>query len=237
MRLARGVGRLPRVRSQRPGTRRYSVHRRDVGGEETLPLTGSGTGTVQRFEREVVDQQRLYIWYKPLYDSPVLGREIPHSMVRPKWKVAVVSRSVRPAAKAERDVATANRTLTRPTALHPTVSSRSDHHGDETYREEEPEDRGWFPTYPSWGWGGGWGLPPLGVRSEKETPYDEEPHKGAGESPDDEADSESLWDEGLITLLIVSGAILFLFPEPVTSGIGILLLFMGVVGWLVDLAL
>lgn len=43
-------------------------------------------------------------------------------------------------------------------------------------------------------------------------------------------------DERLITLVIVVGAALFLFPEPATSGLGVLLLAIGVVAWLVDWA-
>ena len=42
------------------------------------------------------------------------------------------------------------------------------------------------------------------------------------------------WDEGLVTFLIVGGAILFVFPEPITSSVGILMMGFGVLMWLVD---
>ena len=44
------------------------------------------------------------------------------------------------------------------------------------------------------------------------------------------------WDEGIITFLIVGGAILFVFPEPATSGVGILMIGAGLLLWLVDWA-
>ncbi|MFC7139016.1 hypothetical protein ACFQMA_04080 [Halosimplex aquaticum] len=64
----------------------------------------------------------------------------------------------------------------------------------------------------------------------------------AGERADRESyrggdDDGGWWDEGLITALIVAGAVLFVIPEPATSGIGILLLAIGVLAWLVDLAI
>lgn len=141
------------------------------------------------------------------------------------------------------DLALANRSLTRLKALPSGVSTSGDQYGDDTHRDEEDEPyteeeaRGRFPFYPSWGWGGGWGLVPFGGSREEETRYDEEPYEDADGSPYDEDDSGSLWDEGLITLLIVGGVALFLFPEPVTSGVGILLLSIGVIAWLVDWAL
>lgn len=42
------------------------------------------------------------------------------------------------------------------------------------------------------------------------------------------------WDGGLITLLLVVGVVLFLFPEPATSALGIFLVVTGAVLWLVD---
>lgn len=70
--------------------------------------------------------------------------------------------------------------------------------------------------------------------------YGDEPHQeeyeGVDDGPYDEDTDGSLWDEGLITLLIVAGAVLFLFPEPATSGLGVLLLSIGVVAWLLDWA-
>ncbi|WP_436910100.1 hypothetical protein [Halosimplex marinum] len=48
-------------------------------------------------------------------------------------------------------------------------------------------------------------------------------------------DEGGWWDEGLITLLVVVGAVLFVVPEPATTGLGVLLLGAAVVAWLVDL--
>ncbi|RDI70069.1 hypothetical protein [Halopelagius longus] len=105
------------------------------------------------------------------------------------------------------------------------MSSPNDQYSDESYREEsrydgdqytEDEDRGGFPYYPSWGWGGGWGVP---LASREKARSDE---------------NGSLVDEGLITLFLITGAILFLIPEPATSAVGVLLLFAGAVAWLVD---
>ena len=127
------------------------------------------------------------------------------------------------------------------------MSSRSDQYEDDRYAEEE--DRRWLPYAPSWGWGGAWGVWPFAsqrdeeVRYEEEGRYDEEPrydetgYEGAGDSPHDDDDNGSLWDESLITLLIIGGVVLFLFPEPATSALGILLLAIGVIAWLVDWAL
>ena len=115
------------------------------------------------------------------------------------------------------------------------MSSRRDQYGDEPYREDEDEDRRWLPFYPSWGWGGGWGLP-IGARR-AEVRADEEADDGVSKSSPDEGSNGSLWDEGLITLLIVGGVILFLFPEPATSALGVVLLFVGAIAGLIDWAL
>lgn len=37
---------------------------------------------------------------------------------------------------------------------------------------------------------------------------------------------------GIVTLLILAGIILFVFPEPMTSGLGITLILIGVVVWI-----
>lgn len=69
--------------------------------------------------------------------------------------------------------------------------------------------------------------------------YEDEMYAGdntLAETEDDEYESEddSWWDEGLITLLLVGGVILFLFPEPATSAIGVLLIGVGLIAWIVD---
>ena len=50
----------------------------------------------------------------------------------------------------------------------------------------------------------------------------------------EEDDDGSWWDEGLIALLLVTGVILFFFPEPFTSTIGIALIALGVIAWVAD---
>ena len=67
-----------------------------------------------------------------------------------------------------------------------------------------------------------------------EDPYDES-YRGDEVRADED---EGTWlDEGLITLTLIAGVALFLFPEPATSGLGILLITVGVVAWLVDWAM
>ena len=126
------------------------------------------------------------------------------------------------------------------------MGSRSDQYPDETRHDvdqddrfEEPryeeEDTGRFSYRRPWGWGGAWGMWP---RSSEES-EEEYPATQPTETRTDRESTGGLaryWDEGLITLLIVGGAILFLFPEPATSGLGILLMGLGVLAWLVDRA-
>lgn len=92
------------------------------------------------------------------------------------------------------------------------MRSESDRYGDETYRDQDD-------------------------------PYENEPYEtdeyGYDEDDWETGEDESIWrfwDEGIITLLIVGGAILFVFPEPMTSAIGVLMLGAGVLFWLVDWA-
>lgn len=62
---------------------------------------------------------------------------------------------------------------------------------------------------------------------------------GFAESHWDTGEDEGIWrfwDEGIVTVLIVGGAILFLFPEPATSAVGVLMMGFGVLMWLVDWA-
>ena len=71
-------------------------------------------------------------------------------------------------------------------------------------------------------------------------PYDDEPYgeESYGEERYDESSKgpgEGTWlDEGLIGLVLVAGLVLFLIPEPATSGIGVLLMGVGVVLWILD---
>ena len=81
-----------------------------------------------------------------------------------------------------------------------------------------------------WGggwWGGGWGWPRR--YGEDEKPEDATYRGGTYEEEDD-----SWLDEALISLLLIGGIILFFFPEPITSTIGIILVLVGALAWLVD---
>ena len=46
--------------------------------------------------------------------------------------------------------------------------------------------------------------------------------------------TRSYSEEGLATLLIVIGAILFIFPEPITTVTGVVVLIAGVATWFTD---
>lgn len=89
------------------------------------------------------------------------------------------------------------------------------------YREDDTDPSA-FPS--TWApFAGGWGL--SGAEPAEET--DER-----GVQPVEEDDS---WlDEGLFTALVLVGAALFLFPEPSTSLLGVVLMIFGGIGWLVD---
>lgn len=80
------------------------------------------------------------------------------------------------------------------------------------------------------------------VAPESERYRGEGPNDGqfAGETAGDATptagtEDDSWLDEGLITLLVVTGALLFLFPEPATSAVGIVLLGVGIIAWAVDI--
>ena len=79
-------------------------------------------------------------------------------------------------------------------------------------------------------------------RGEAEYEYDREPDEG-GPYLDEEGYNEDharedpgnpLWDETLIALLLVGGVVLLLFPEPATSGLGAVLIALGVLAWVID---
>lgn len=109
---------------------------------------------------------------------------------------------------------------------------------NEPYREdtadastEEPydeRDTGAFPY--TWApWGGRWGLRRF-YGSRPEDAVDDE--RAADETY---VESDDSWlGEGLIGFLLVVGVVLFLFPEPATSALGIILIIIGVVGWIID---
>lgn len=72
-----------------------------------------------------------------------------------------------------------------------------------------------------------------GTGTRSATDYERERGRGGGRR----RTGEGTWlDEGLITLLLVAGVALFLFPEPGTSAVGLVLIGAGVLAWIVDLA-
>ena len=129
---------------------------------------------------------------------------------------------------------------------------------DETYREETDDayadsddpyaddsffaSRGFYPGYGA-GWIGGSGWIPFGSADDdayEDEMYDEGAH-GARTSDDravDESRAEregnGWWDEGLISMLLIVGVVLLLFPEPATSTLGVVLIIAGLVAALID---
>lgn len=85
----------------------------------------------------------------------------------------------------------------------------------------------------TWGAGWGWSMtwPPIYRREaiEEGPPPEEETVR-----PTDQRDTGSWWGEGLASLLLIAGVILFFIPEPITSTLGILLLILGAFVWIVD---
>lgn len=87
---------------------------------------------------------------------------------------------------------------------------------------------GYLPVGGGWGWG--W-LPI--TRGDTDADYVEDaPEEGyVGDASDGDG---SWWEEGLITVILVIGIVLFLLPEPTTSMLGMVLIVIGVVAWLID---
>lgn len=125
--------------------------------------------------------------------------------------------------------------------------SRDEYGYDETNDRSSSESRLPVPTIP-WGWA------PASFRSGDDhvtgdedydtVAGDEGAYRGSEDRFEGDAadrpsgnDDESWLDEGLITLLIVAGALLFLFPEPATSAVGIVLLGVGLIAWVADIML
>lgn len=108
-------------------------------------------------------------------------------------------------------------------------------HGDEPARDQYT-DRTTDDTFFPFGAGGsmfrsGRGLWPGGTTTEPE--YDET-SPDASAVTGDESEDDSWWDEGLIGTVLVVGVVLFLFPEPATSALGIGLIAVGLIAGLVD---
>ncbi|NEU58637.1 hypothetical protein [Halorussus sp. MSC15.2] len=109
-------------------------------------------------------------------------------------------------------------------------------------RTEIPDDTGPKDRYDEhvspyeWAAWGGWGLEwpyRFGRGDDDAEVGDESGDARAGRGDDRD---ESRVDEGLVTLFLVVGVILFVFPEPGTSVVGLFLVLVGTVGWIVDAA-
>ncbi|WP_254544433.1 hypothetical protein [Halomarina pelagica] len=96
-----------------------------------------------------------------------------------------------------------------------------DREGDES-PGDEPRSRFPYPAI-SWGW------PPAFFGDDRA--YTD--REGDGETVGRDDDGGWL-DEGAISLVLVVGLALFLFPEPATSLVGIALMGIGVVAWVID---
>ncbi|WP_227355413.1 hypothetical protein [Haladaptatus salinisoli] len=106
---------------------------------------------------------------------------------------------------------------------------------DETYEADDRADS----FFPFTGSAFPYGLSPLSRENVGGETVDEGTAPASETSTSDatEDDGGSWWDEGLISLLLIAGVVLFVIPEPATSAFGILLISVGVVAWLVDWAL
>lgn len=87
-----------------------------------------------------------------------------------------------------------------------------------TERDEESAALS-YDRFPS-GWG--WGWPP----AFREDASGEPVRRGDSDAGEDR------WESGLVSLLLVGGVVLVVFPEPATSLLGIVLVLAGVVAWL-----
>ena len=103
----------------------------------------------------------------------------------------------------------------------------TDAYGREGYkadRNEPEEDTSLYPH--TWApWAGGWGF-------RSHLGYGGGPEGEDGDTPGE--DDDSWLDEGAYSLLIIAGVVLFFFPEPATSLVGVLLMLLGAAGWLAD---
>lgn len=93
--------------------------------------------------------------------------------------------------------------------------------------EASDNESGYFPTFPysAGAWGEG-----LGLRSFYGSGREDESDDVARDEVTTGSD-ESWLDDGLVGLLLVVGVVLFVFPEPSTSALGILLIVTGILMW------
>ncbi|UPV76600.1 hypothetical protein M0R89_18885 (plasmid) [Halorussus limi] len=119
-------------------------------------------------------------------------------------------------------------------------STYKDVHGDEPTRDQytdETTDDTFFPSgvgnslYPS-----GWGIWPAGDANDASTENEagDDYDRRTADYDDSEGDDDGWFGEGIAGTLLLIGAVLFFFPEPSTSAIGIGLMALGVLTWVVD---
>ena len=116
--------------------------------------------------------------------------------------------------------------------MRPSSGPRTDDAYEDEYDDLDEKDE---PLY-SWsagGWTVGTGWPPL----YRDEPVDDS-EAAYGERYEDAAVTDvgegSWWDEALASTLVLVGAVLFFFPEPATSMLGVLLMLAGAAVWLFD---
>lgn len=106
-------------------------------------------------------------------------------------------------------------------------------HGDDPVKDQYANDATDDSFFPS----GLTGMYPSNWRQTGPATVDAEYGEPGGNSEYETRDTgDSMWDEGLISLLLVGGLALFLFPEPTTSAVGVVMMGVGVVAWLIDWA-
>lgn len=105
----------------------------------------------------------------------------------------------------------------------------ADRYDDDPYDEPAGADDDSPYSWPPWGAGWGWGWP-----SGYWWGTDEEPGDSDRRVESSRTDDDTWLDEGVYTLLILVGVALFLFPEPGTSMVGVLLMIAGGIGWVID---
>jgi hypothetical protein len=114
-------------------------------------------------------------------------------------------------------------------------------HGDEPtrdqYADRDATDDTFFPSgvgnslYPS-----GWGIWPAGDANDAGTGSEagDEYEDSATEYDQRAAEDDGWLGEGIAGTLLLVGVVLFLFPEPATSALGIGLVTLGVLVWVAD---
>lgn len=114
------------------------------------------------------------------------------------------------------------------------TSGESDEYDDyDGSRSSSWRDR-WSTRLGGWGTGlRGWGWMPLYQQNETRDTVPDDPSANEGVvTPQGGGGNRTL--EGIATLLLVGGIILFLIPEPASSMLGIFLVLTGAILWLAD---